>query len=502
MTHPSLSNCPPCRVLALIALCWLGTAAAQPKLVDIGNGDFAALQNALCDAQRRTEERTVIFLAERGYYTPTRPVGSRPPRWQACLYSGNSGNIPIGPGAGAIATHVVIVGNNATLDFEGDDGFGVSQGGHLQLEAVELRNSRVALVVDGRAELQRVSVVGAHPGFPDARAPVLNRGELVLRNTVIGSNRIGGVPADLIVATDPLDRCADTATAGVLNEGRLVANNVTLVDNEWAFVDLPAAPTGSCVTSDLLNLPGAEARFGNSLLASRLFAGCAGTVTSLGYNSVPGGSTCGFDGPGDVVADGGGVFAFVRHEPLRQLDRQMFRPGGDRLQAGSPEAAGTSPSACEPLDVRGALRAATPGGCDRGAYDLGAAPAFDSGIDGLWVDPDNDGQYLHIDHYGRNRVLLVWNGFDDRGEQIWVYGLAFFEAGNRVETGLYRNAGVRLVDGRLEGRVEALHWGELSAESVSCNTLRLRLESADFNGDAAEYRMIRLTGSATADCAD
>jgi hypothetical protein len=217
---------------------------------------------------------------------------------------------------------------------------------------------------------------------------------------------------------------------------------------------------------------------------------------------VPEGGACGFTGTGDTVAVKDGVYPFVPHEEIRQMDRQMFLPDSERLQAGSPEAFGESPSACEKLDVRGHTRGVVSDRCDRGALDLFAAPALDSGLDGLWVDLDNDGQYLQISHFGHGRILLTWLGIDDMGEPLWVYGSVAYTGGNRVKTNAYENTGVRLVNGVLEGDVEADLWGELTAESLSCDQLRFSFDSLHPAIGTGEYVLTRLTDNPVAECSD
>ncbi|MGD8579270.1 MAG: hypothetical protein PVJ33_15310 [Lysobacterales bacterium] len=489
-------------LLIVFSYCFASTAVADSRVVYIPDGDFTSLQDVLCDASLGDEDRTVIHLAERGYYTPTRRADNRPSRWIACQYGGMTGNIPLSAGAGTILSNVVIKGNNATLDFEGQTGLSVAGGARLRLEAVEIRNTRWALAVDGHADLERVSVVYSQPEFPEQRAPIHNRGELVMRNSVVAANRLLHVPSELLVFSSSLDTCPDTASAGILNEGTLVANNVTLTHNDWESIELPVQPTGNCVTRDLTNMPGSEAWIGNSMLTSGLFANCAGTVQSRGYNSVPEGGACGFLGQGDTVVMEDGVYPFVPHEEVRQMGRQLFLPDSERLQAGSPEAIGESASACETLDVRGHTRGVVSDRCDRGAMDLSAAPALDSGLDGLWVDLDNDGQYLQVSHFGHGRVLLTWLGIGATGEPFWVYGSALRTGGNRVQTKAYENAGVRLVNGVLEGDVEADLWGELTVETLSCDQLHFRFDSLNPSLGTGDYVLTRLTDNPVADCSD
>ncbi len=179
-----------------------------------------------------------------------------------------------------------------------------------------------------------------------------------------------------------------------------------------------------------------------------------------------------------------------------QNGREWFATAPEFRAPGSPAAPGGE-GACEELDVRGFVR--RPGQCQRGALDHGATPDLSSALDGLWLDPSADGQYLQLAHFGRNRVLLTWLSFNALGDRVWAYAIGQPQ-GEKLTAVAYLNDGVRVIDGVLRGAVEAREWGSLSVSVASCQGLELTV--AESGAPAATHALAPLTRSVAADCFD
>ncbi|KAA9130532.1 hypothetical protein F3N42_12640 [Marinihelvus fidelis] len=477
------------------------------RIIDIDDGDANGFVQVLCDAADFPGHHTVVRLAERGHYTVL--VES----WRACRYGGTFGVIPVEPGAREVLGQLTIEGNNSVLDLEGFSGFSVHAGGWLTLEQLEIRNGGGSDVIanDGRADLQGVSLLynspgqgldWGSPGQEDARATLLNRGTMTLRNVVVAGNTLYGVSESLYDSETPLADCEVFGSAGVLNEGSLIINNTSIFDgrvlrnNQGALGD----ETG-CLANDLLATPGAETRVSNSIISSPY--ACEGSVVSLGYNTVrpnsqsPDGG-CQFNGPGDRVAGAlGGASRPGDVERIRQLNRFRFPLASAEGNLGNPEPSETSEASCELIDNRGYLRLENK--CLRGAFDNRATPNLHPGLDGLWFDPENDGQYLRISHYGPGNILLMWNSFDDLGQPVWVYGFGG-SGGQTVTVDAFVNEGVALVDGNIIGEAEALAWGTLSVTVQDCQTITFDYNPLDTSIVAQTQTLGRLTTNRSADC--
>ncbi|MEM7704819.1 MAG: hypothetical protein AAF358_04660 [Pseudomonadota bacterium] len=480
---------------ALLLVCF-GVGA---ETIDIPDGDTVKLVNTLCTAQASGTDELTLVLAERGNYR----LGPRR-RWLGCLLGGRAGTIPIPPGAATVSAKVTILGRGATLDLGETSGFVVEPGGSLVVEDLELRNGDLfpALVNRGETVFRRVGIVNWRQPYNSDRgfvAPVVNFGSLTLANTLLAGNALAEFPLEGFSA-ESLGECATPGSAGVYNEGDLTLNNVTATGNFVALPEGQAFPTSwICGARDLVTMATGVSLVSNTLLTSSsldsagVLGNCSGRVTSLGYNNVPGGLDCGFDGTDDRVSE-----SFVRTSLAEQNGRQLpaYRSAFSRISDGSPSRPPAS-GACETKDIRGFERRS--GDCVRGALDPLAVPAFDSSFDGLWFDQQQDGQYLQISHFGANRALITWLGFDGEGEQVWVYGVA--ESGNTViQFDAFRNSGIRAENGTIDGQLAAKVWGELNVRVDSCSNLSLTVTPAgEF---PSVYRLARITDGNALDCFD
>lgn len=491
----------------LLCIAVVGSTNAQTTTtVQIQNNDSNGLHLALCEARRRGG-RTVLELANRSRYE----VSSY--GWEACSRGGFI-QAPIEPGPGEIETSVVIKGNNATLDLNGSTGFLVQEGGDLEIEFLELLNAGSTGAIDnfGQVRLQGVSILDSKPSMAgelplDMRgyATVSNRGNMSLRNTVIARSELSGVPEDLYHEIGEQDQCSPFASAGILNTGELSINNSSLFFND-VMREGPPAPVEltSCLAADLLTISPAVTRISNSILYSR--ETCEGEVLSLGHNTVnlrrhseerPQ-TSCGFGFEGDDLEPNISVSSVAVE--VRQLEREFFSFARGWKAEGNPSPPGSTEGSCELIDGRGYFR--IDGQCLRGAFDNRATPNLHPGLDGLWFDPSNDGQYLRISHYGGNLVLLMWNTFNASGEQEWIYGFGQSGSDEELRVEAFVNGGVALVNGMLQGQLEATPWGQFRVSVNSCSEIVFSYTPLADSIAPQQQTLQRLTTNAAANCSE
>jgi hypothetical protein len=115
-------------------------------------------------------------------------------------------------------------------------------------------------------------------------------------------------------------------------------------------------------------------------------------------------------------------------------------------------------------------------GCDRGAIELPPTRLADGGANGLFYNPQANGHYLYVLDNDFN-TLLIWNTFDDAGNQAWIYGTGQLVNGRSMSVDAFIN-----LDGRfsLDGISEKAHtepWGRMELELTGCYAGFLYLHS-------------------------
>lgn len=128
----------------------------------------------------------------------------------------------------------------------------------------------------------------------------------------------------------------------------------------------------------------------------------------------------------------------------------------------------------------------------------------DGGITGLYFNPDDDGHYVSILETKYN-TLVIWNTFDEDGNQVWIYGVGQLEDGRIVEAESYINRGLGFSDGDLSG-LRVIPWGTLEVRMDSCleGTVYYETRLPEFGADQyparGEFPIERLAFSKQIGC--
>lgn len=220
---------------------------------------------------------------------------------------------------------------------------------------------------------------------------------------------------------------------------------------------------------------------GSSEIANSVLSGFSDrscdSVRSLGHNLIDS-DTCGWSSNGDVTGWSGKLLS----KPVN-LNRQ-----GISIQIPTnvliPEPYDTAnyngdPEWCLLSDVlnharEGRLIPLPPGEkyvaakCSRGAVEVDKIGLSDGGINGLYYNPDADGHYIQIQQTDY-LTLVIWNTYDELGNQAWVFGTGQLSAdGKTVTAETYINRNVAVTPGSSTPEVEAEYWGTMKVEINSC----------------------------------
>ncbi len=334
-------------------------------------------------------EDTTIVLARRGNYV-SKDVG------EGCGISVRAGRVVI-DAAGAELQPLCVSG---VID--------VAAGAHLTL-----RNAIVSEPSCGRAL----------PLIED----ILNNGQInfesvTFKKTV--SRLVNWAGASMTL------RNVTLSSGGIDNDGTLSVFNSTLL------------------SADVANAGGATLDIGNSIVAGRSPSACAvagAGVRSQGGNVVA--ASCAWTAEADTrsAEPGAGL------GPLQ--DNGGMGIPTFALGSASPARNSGIANHCEPTDARGVARPA--GVCDAGAYGFDATKYLGSGgMNGTWYDHTADGHYVTIQRVHDNGdALVVWNAFDQYGNQAWIYGVGRV-TDRRLHVEMAQNVGGRLADRRSAGRIK------------------------------------------------
>ncbi|MGA9573364.1 MAG: hypothetical protein WBS20_05395, partial [Lysobacterales bacterium] len=231
--------------------------------------------------------------------------------------------------------------------------------------------------------------------------------------------------------------------------------------------------------------PGAETYMSNSIVSG--FSPMPCSITSLGYNLIEY-PQCSFHVEGDVVRQPVGLswrpvevgpFGTWNHETLQPILTHALVPF-----ATSPAVDSIDPGLCPQDHLLHYDGRSTDGNadgiakCDMGAIELQPVHLINGGINGVYFNPDANGHYITIIHNPYN-TLIMWNSFDQDGNQYFVHGTGELVQGRSVVADAYINvAGSTSPEGEIVP-AEELHWGTLQVDMTSCNEGTLAF-SSDF----------------------
>lgn len=308
-------------------------------------------------------------------------------------------------------------------------------------------------------------------GFPNAGGGMLeNEGIAEFHNVFISADERG-------------------VTLPILNRGEILLRNATVVGNNGIlpFEDTPIWNEGGTVR-----------------IANSIFAGFQGQwcdrVESLGHNLVEAGN-CNFNAPGDLKNLAAGLL------PLRTESGPWDGPISMRLlTASSPAIDAADPDYCESRDALGTRRPLDGNNdgvaiCDIGAFEFFSNNLSSGGVTGLYYDPGSDGHYVQVLQTVYN-TMITWNTVDRDGNQAWVYGIGQLQSGQSLIAEAWINRGGRLTDDGPVNIEEAEHWGTLQLEMDSCNSGRVIFSSVFPEFGEGHFDVRRLAFSAQIGCQD
>lgn len=125
----------------------------------------------------------------------------------------------------------------------------------------------------------------------------------------------------------------------------------------------------------------------------------------------------------------------------------------------------------------------------------------DGGITGLYHDRKAPHRYLYVletDH----TTLVVWNTFDEDGNQVWVYGVGdLSEDGSSVVAEAYVNtSGGFLPNGKADDDVEP--WGVIRLDLASCKKGKVTYQSDMPEFGSGSFSVKRLAYSKQIGCTE
>ena len=227
---------------------------------------------------------------------------------------------------------------------------------------------------------------------------------------------------------------------------------------------------------------------------------CTGPVISLGHN-LAADDSCLLNGPGDVEGQPTGTFPLSLESG--RWDQLVPVIG---LAAASPAVDSADPRYCGQFDIRGTPRIVDGDndgvrGCDRGAVELSQRRITEGGITGLYHVPEHDGHYLNILQNDHN-VLVIWNTFDQEGNQAWIFATGELINGRSLVAEAYTNENGVLTDVGPIDIERAIPWGTVTLELESCNRGRLLFETDRPRFVSGELPFRRLAGSRQLGCSE
>ena len=139
--------------------------------------------------------------------------------------------------------------------------------------------------------------------------------------------------------------------------------------------------------------------------------------------------------------------------------------------------------------------------CDKGAVELVPSYLTEGGINGVYFNPDADGHYISIIDNPYN-TLIMWNSFDQDGNQYFVHGTGELVQGRSLIADAYINvSGGTSPEGGIVPAQE-LHWGTLEVDMTSCNEGILVFRSDFPEVGSGQVRLQRLVYVKQLGCVD
>lgn len=124
------------------------------------------------------------------------------------------------------------------------------------------------------------------------------------------------------------------------------------------------------------------------------------------------------------------------------------------------------------------------------------------GHTGSWYDPRRDGEGFNIEIVrvgDEPNLLAYWYTFDERGNQMYLVGLAPYQEGESAVTlPLQVTSGAVFGPGFDPDDVERIDWGTARLEFTSCNSLTVDYDAMDFG--SGTRHLSRLTAIDTVSC--
>ncbi len=291
------------------------------------------------------------------------------------------------------------------------------------------------------------------------------------------------------VLTGSLD---DASAVGIANLGgdlRIIGS--TLGAREGAIFTAEGARTelvNTVITEESGRLQGAG-----------ISNACTGPIISLGHNLIADDS-CELGGPEDTEGMPTGTF------PLGFRTFGSRREPFIRLAGASPAVDSADPDFCGSFDLNGQRQIVDGDNdgiavCDRGALELVQRQLSDGGANGLYFVPENDGHYITLLE-NANNTLLIWNTFDQHGNQAWVFGTGRLVNGRSLVVDAFRN-----LDGHMSsaGPVDtslAHPWGSITLELDDCDGGRMVFDATEPGFGRGDFTFQRLASIEQLGCAD
>jgi len=285
----------------------------------------------------------------------------------------------------------------------------------------------------------------------------------------------------------------------IRNNGYLTISNTSfLQDSNRA--DPPALQLSSAIS---------VSRYVNSVIVGFSSSICD-AATSLGHNLIDADS-CSWSSAGDVTG-WTGTLVWKANNRNRASDPVQI-PSHILVPEHYDAAVYTgNPTFCSLYDILGNAREwqsmPLPPGlrydvteCSKGAVEVEKVGLSDGGINGLYYNPDADGHYVQIlqtDYV----TLVVWNTFDNDGNQVWVYGTGELVDGRFVVAETYINRDVSIRPGNADSEPTAEFWGTLDVEMESCMKGRMKYQSVDPGFGDGEFPIERLAFVKQLGCGD
>ena len=135
-------------------------------------------------------------------------------------------------------------------------------------------------------------------------------------------------------------------------------------------------------------------------------------------------------------------------------------------------------------------------GCTNGDVDTAPPPATtpleNGGYNGFYYNRANDGHYVTIQRLRANRILVIWNTFDNSGAPAWIIALGHHEGSTIVGTAYRQTGGVLQNGGAPQGQ-SAEHWGTFELDISSCQGGVFKYDSILPEFGAGKFELDRLS---------